>query len=121
MNGNELVVDTNIFINLGTENLGIDKILQNKKIYLSILSEIEILGYHKISESDASFFLSVLSMCNIIDLSQTIKLKSIEIKRKYNLKTPDAIIAATAIILDKPLFTFDKGFAKIKELVLFVQ
>ena len=53
MSGNELVVDTNIFINLGTEHLGIDKILQGKRIYLSIISEIEILGFHKISEADA--------------------------------------------------------------------
>lgn len=121
MSGNELVVDTNIFINLGTKSLGIDKILQNKRIYVSIISEIEILGYHKISDSDLSFFSSVLSLCNIIDLSQTIKLKSIEIRRRYKLKTPDAVIAATAIILDKPLFTFDKGFSKIKELILFVQ
>ncbi len=121
MNGNELVVDTNIFINLGTQHLGIDKILQGKRIYLSIISEIEILGFHKISESDALFFASLLSQCNIIDLSQTIKLKSIEIKRKYKLITPDAVIAATAIILDKPLFTFDKDFSKITELTLFVQ
>jgi hypothetical protein len=56
MSGNELVVDTNIFINLGNETLGIDKILQDKKIYVSIISEIEILGFHKISEADALFF-----------------------------------------------------------------
>ncbi len=35
MSGNELVVDTNIFINLGTENLGIDKFYKTREfIYL---------------------------------------------------------------------------------------
>ncbi len=64
MSGSELVVDTNIFINLGTEHWGIDKILHGNRIYLSIISEIEILGFHKISEADTLFlqvyFLNVI-------------------------------------------------------------
>ncbi|WP_367278588.1 hypothetical protein [Mucilaginibacter sp.] len=32
------------------------------------------------------------------------------------MKLPDAVIAATAIYFDLPLFTMDKGFEKITDL-----
>lgn len=41
-----------------------------------------------------------------------------EIKRKYKIKLPDAIIAATSIYLDIPLVTFDVDFKNIEELKL---
>ena len=39
-----------------------------------------------------------------------------KLKIKYKTKLPDALIAASAIMLGIPLLTFDKGFSKIKEL-----
>jgi predicted nucleic acid-binding protein len=120
MNGDEMVADTNVFINLGLGKFNIDSILQDKIIFVSIISEIEILGFQKISDEDVSFFMQLLSTCHIVDLSQIIKMKAIDIKREYKIKTPDAIVAATAVVLDKPLLTFDKDFLKIKELDLFL-
>jgi predicted nucleic acid-binding protein len=40
------------------------------------------------------------------------------LKKKYSIKLPDAIIAATAIWYKIPLITADKGFEKIEELEL---
>ncbi len=41
---------------------------------------------------------------------------AIEVKQKYNLKIPDAIIAGTALYLDVPLLTADTDFIKVKPL-----
>ncbi len=35
------------------------------------------------------------------------------VKQQYNLKLPDAIIAATSICYDLPLLTCDKEFKKV--------
>jgi predicted nucleic acid-binding protein len=40
------------------------------------------------------------------------------LKRKYHIKLPDAVIAATCLVFDIPLVTADKGFSKISELDL---
>ncbi|NQU64155.1 MAG: PIN domain-containing protein [SAR324 cluster bacterium] len=40
----------------------------------------------------------------------------LHIKRQYNLKLPDAIIAGTAIFSQAILITADKDFRKVKEL-----
>jgi predicted nucleic acid-binding protein len=41
---------------------------------------------------------------------------AIELKQKQKIKLPDAIIAATSIFLNFPLFTADKYFSKIPNL-----
>ncbi|WP_224994302.1 PIN domain-containing protein [Cesiribacter sp. SM1] len=47
----------------------------------------------------------------------------IELMRKYKLKLPDAVVAATAILYQFPLLTSDTGFEKINcagfELILY--
>jgi predicted nucleic acid-binding protein len=45
--------------------------------------------------------------------SDTIKNIAISIRQKYAVKTPDAIIAATAKSFDLPLVTADRDFKKI--------
>ncbi|WP_434981603.1 PIN domain-containing protein [Daejeonia sp. YH14] len=46
------------------------------------------------------------------------KEQTIRLKRKYNIKLPDAIIASTSLVYGIPLVTADKGFSKIEELDL---
>lgn len=41
---------------------------------------------------------------------------AISLRKKYSLKIPDLIIAATAISMDIPLVTTDTGFKQITEL-----
>lgn len=41
-----------------------------------------------------------------------------ELRKKYHIRLPDAIISATAIENDLTLITADKGFEKLEELKL---
>ena len=59
-----------------------------------------------------------LNDCTIIDIYTRIKTYTLDIKQKQKVKLPDAIIAATALFLDIPLITADKGFKKIKGIKL---
>ena len=52
----------------------------------------------------------------MINLNEEIKSLTIELKRKYKLKLPDSIIAATAYYLNLPLITADKQFKQVDEL-----
>jgi len=55
---------------------------------------------------------------NIIGLSQAIVNKCIEIRRERKIKTPDAIIAATALVNNLILVTSDSDFQNISDLQL---
>jgi predicted nucleic acid-binding protein len=50
-------------------------------------------------------------------LNSGVKNIVIDLRRKYSIKLPDAIIAATAIFLNIPLISADKHFEKIAELM----
>jgi predicted nucleic acid-binding protein len=53
----------------------------------------------------------------IIELEQPIKIKTADIRKQYNLKIPDAIIAATALINNLTLITRNtKDFEKVEGL-----
>jgi len=55
---------------------------------------------------------------DVVPLNNKIKDTAILIRRKYTLKLPDSIVAATAIAYDMPLITADKQFNVVKELQL---
>jgi len=52
----------------------------------------------------------------VVDINKQIKDITIKFKRKYAIKLPDAIIAATAQYLGTPLLSADKDFLSIKEI-----
>jgi len=54
--------------------------------------------------------------CSIINLNEQIKSNTIYIRKNYNIKLPDSIIAASALNFNLPLFSADKGFEKIEDL-----
>ena len=118
MNGIDLVVDTNILINLAEGKPGADHYLTDNKLFISVITEIELLGWHKISAPHKIFFNELLKDCKIVELMPDIKKITIELKQQHKVKLPDAVIAATAIYLDIPLLTYDSGFEKIKSLNL---
>ena len=119
MNGNRLLADTNIFINIAEGKADLSNYLDGNDIFISVITEIELLGYKNINDEETEYFKSIIDSCFSVDLIKQIKEITISLKKKYKLKLPDAIIAATAIFLEIPLITYDKGFSVIEELELF--
>ena len=88
----------------------------DKNFYVSCISEMEILSYHGLTPAEESVVRSFLSNCVIVDLEKDIRELAITLVRKYRLKLPDGIIAATAQKMKLALLTADKGFLKIDEI-----
>ena len=120
MNGNAYFLDTNAIIALLQGNKQIYGYLQTAQwIGISIISQIEFLAFPGLSNSDKQIFRQFLSRVHVIELSPSqtdIIDLIIKLRQKYNLKLPDAIIAATAIQYNAELITSDVHFAKIIEL-----
>jgi predicted nucleic acid-binding protein len=120
MIGNSIVLDTNIVLYLLNGNDELATILNEMQLYVSVITEIELLCYHEISIDDKIKIKYFLSECIIVPLNDEIKNLCIAIKQTLKVKTPDAIVAATSIYNQIPLITSDKGFEKIKDLDLFL-
>jgi len=113
--------DTNIAIYLLNGELSetaertIQELMYKGTPSVSIISEMELLGFKGISDEEYQNGVALLSTMTILPLSSSIKDKTIEIKRSIKIKLPDAIIAATAIIHDLSLLSRnEKDFLNIK-------
>jgi hypothetical protein len=114
---NFYLADTNFLINISKNNPIVYPFL-DYNICISYITEIELLGVFSINKIQKKNAISLINECFIFEMNSDIKKKAIEIKQKYKIKVPDAIIAATAIYNNLTLITSDADFEKIIELEL---
>jgi predicted nucleic acid-binding protein len=76
----------------------------NETPIISIMTQIEVLGFNNPPEIE-TFLNEFIDSSLIIPLNDDVVKTTIAIRKKNKIKTPDAIIAATAIVLDYPLIT----------------
>ncbi|TXE14538.1 type II toxin-antitoxin system VapC family toxin [Algoriphagus aquimarinus] len=116
MNGNSLLLDTNIILYLLAGNQTVADFLNNKTVFVSFVTELELLGYDGLESEGKLIVENLLEDSTIIDINSEIKKVVIELRKAHKIKLPDAIIAATAFYLNIPLMTSDKRLSKLKEL-----
>ncbi|MDE1191990.1 MAG: PIN domain-containing protein [Arachidicoccus sp.] len=112
MNGHKILVDTNIILYLLDGNKEISDKLSGKDVYISFISELELLSFSKLEQEEIIHLL--LNNCKIISYNEWIKESTIQIRKVNKLKLPDSNVLARAKFLDVPLFTGDKKLAKAK-------
>lgn len=118
MSGNKLLLDTNAVLYLLNGDETLADFLEGKELYISIITELEILSYKKITEAEQLKISEFLGELIIINITNEIKKITIELRKNFNLKLPDSIIAATATSLEMPFITSDKQFKTITNLNL---
>ncbi len=95
----------------------IDKLIREALPVISAITEIELLCWKSATEKDLEILHSFIDEAVVIELEQPIKYKTAEIRKKFNIKLPDAIIAATAIVNDLIIVTRNtKDFEKVEGL-----
>jgi predicted nucleic acid-binding protein len=115
------IIDSNVIVNYTSEKYSnkamsfladvIDEIPN-----ISVITKIEVLSWRSaIIQEEENMKLFVNSL-KLIAISDSIVDKCIEIRRNHKIKTPDAIIAATAIINNFTLITSDSDFDPILNL-----
>ena len=117
MNGISYLADTNAFIYLLNGSPLLEELASDGWSF-SYITEIELLSKNNITTTQELIVQNMLDTCLRVYHSQNITERAIKIKRKYKLKLPDAIIAASALSIGLPLITADKEFKKIEELDL---
>jgi len=118
--GKKYLIDTNVLIDaqMGRlPNKGLDFLATviNENFIISFITLIEYLGYKAISKSSEEF----ISLADVIFIDSPIIQSCIDIRKNYNIKLPDAIIAATALVRGLILVTNnEKDFDPIHNLII---
>ena len=71
----------------------------------SAISRLEVLGFPKLTPAEESGLLVLLSQFNEIPISSAVIDKAIQLRRQVRLKSPDAIVAASALLEGADLVT----------------
>ena len=118
------LIDTNVAIfyfglALSTESENFMDQILSKRYSISVINRIELLGFERLNVEESDALTSFISSSTIFNLEEEIILETIQIRRKYSIKLPDAIIAATCLVNNCSLVTNNiKDFDKIKGLHL---
>ena len=108
-------LDTNVIIYLLNNQLA--EPLPAGHYSVSIITEIELLSFSGLTAGEEKSVRDLLTELEQIPLSSdTLKNKTIQLRRANSIKLPDAVIAASAIINNSVLLTNDKVFNGIEGL-----
>ena len=118
--GQKYLLDTNVVLDFMGRKLPenskvfLSKIIDDQ-INISAINKMELLGF-KYTEQNLIAF---VEFSEVYHIDNEIIDKTIDLRKKYKIKLPDAIIAATAIVNNFVLISHDvKDFQKIEELQL---
>ena len=115
MNGNNLVLDTNVVIDILGGDERAAALVQGAVVYVSVITRVELLSIARPRTHSAEAARAFLSDCKLVQFSDEIQDITIRLRRMYKLKLPDAAIAATAAWLNAGLITADTAFKRVGE------
>lgn len=83
---------------------------------ISVITEIEALSWVNPDISKETIIQEFIQDANVLSLTPAVVNQCVKIRRSRKIKTPDAIIAATAIVHNLTLITSDSDFNNIRGL-----
>ena len=105
MNGHNALIDSNIIIYLSKKELPLSFLNNFTTVFISVISYMEVLGYNFPNTNEEDFVKELVSLFNLRFIDQKIADCAVDIRKKCQIKLPDAIIAATALVDGQSLIT----------------
>ncbi|NJM57899.1 MAG: type II toxin-antitoxin system VapC family toxin, partial [Synechococcales cyanobacterium RU_4_20] len=99
----DYVLDSNIFILLFNDQL--DEPIPEGRLGFSVITEIELLSFAGLSDEDGQLIRQQLQVLERLPLDEAVSERAIRLRRRFRLKTPDAIVVASALVADAVLLT----------------
>jgi predicted nucleic acid-binding protein len=104
------ILDSTVVINHLNKKIDVDAFFSavpEFEWYVSIVTEIEALSKPGMTTDEEHEAMAFLARFVALDIDQKIKKETIDIRRATKLRLPDAVIAATAVILDATCLSND--------------
>ena len=112
-----LLFDTNViidFLKQGRADFDLSSLILHHECFVSVIVKLELLKFPAITPDEEYAINEFLQLVQIIPLSPAIEDETINLSRFSNLKLPDAIIGASAIVHSAKVVTRDPHFLKCR-------
>ena len=107
MSGNYLL-DTNVFINAIKRQL----LLPSAHYAYSVITELELLAFPGLLAEEEHAIKAILGQLTRVELDYQVKTETIKVRRSTQMKLPDRIISASAMVAAATLVTDDVKLAE---------
>ena len=105
------LLDTNVVLYLLGGRLSSP--LETGSYYTSVISEMELLSYPSLTPNDEEHLRQFLGSVTVVELTGDVKKAAIDLRRRHRMKLPDAIVAASALVMEAELLTNDQQLLQI--------
>jgi toxin FitB len=86
---------------------------------VSAISQLEILGFHGIPMKEEIYCRYVFRILQVCPIDEAVLSKAIELRKTYKMKLADSIVAATALVQNREIYTRNvNDFIKIPNLIV---
>jgi predicted nucleic acid-binding protein len=117
MNGNKVLLDSNLVIYLAKGLIDFDAVIIDEyEYYISVITYMEILGFSFKSKNEEKNTKELIDQFKLVHIDNAVIQKVISLRKKNNVKLPDAIICATAMENRMTLYSNDKRLSKIDKI-----
>ena len=118
MNGIEYLLDTNVIIGLLKSDPDTLALIGDRPIdagccAYSAITRMELLGFPGLTPSERSLILGKLAQLVYVPISLAVEDEAIRLRCAHKIKLPDAIIAASALLLGAELLTHDRNLSRV--------
>ncbi len=101
-----MLIDSNIIIYAARpEHLAVRRMIAGHAPAVSVVSYVEVLGYHRLTEQDRRFFEDFFIAAPVLQISTDILDRATRLRQQRKIGLGDALIGATALVHDLQLLT----------------
>ncbi|HEY5464281.1 MAG TPA: type II toxin-antitoxin system VapC family toxin [Hanamia sp.] len=112
-----ILIDSNILIYSADEKYKyLRDLFKQGDVFVSIITRLEVLGYHKITPKQVTYFETIFQLVVTIQINDALIDQAIAYRQKKSMSVADSIIAATAKLYQCDLYTNNGAdFKNIKD------
>ncbi len=101
-----MLADSNIIIYaVQPQHSALRRFFAENSPFVSVVSFVEVLGYHKLSETEKQILKEFFTMSEILAVSDEVAAKAVELRQQRKMSLGDSLIAATALVHNLILVT----------------
>jgi predicted nucleic acid-binding protein len=110
----DYLIDTNILVSLFNEELA--ELIPGGELGYSIITEVELLSFAELDQDEETLIKTNLKTLSQVTLTASVVEKTIQLRRQYRLKIPDALATTIAWECEAILISNDRQLAQINEI-----
>lgn len=92
--------------------------LERADACVSAITLVEVLGFANLHLEDELFFSIAFDFLPQRAITTEVLKRAVQVRQQFRLKTPDAVVAATALVHGLELVTADAAFARVAGLTV---